>query len=102
MPRANDAVPTLLAVCLQLAIGELIAGHTLVPDDSGAFENRERASAVDYQGPPMLSFVGFSSDGGVDRVIVGEFDVKDLWITVVSVIVDDHSEPLRGHRRGRA
>ena len=41
MVFANNIVPTLLSVCSQVAIGQVVAGQTLVFRYSGAFENRQ-------------------------------------------------------------
>ena len=41
MMFANNVVRALLPVCGQVAIGQVVAGQTLVSRDSGAFENRQ-------------------------------------------------------------
>ena len=41
MVFANNIVRVLLSVCSQVAIGQVVAGQTLVFRYSGAFENRQ-------------------------------------------------------------
>ena len=41
MVCANNTVGALLSVCSQVAIGQVVAGQTLVFRYSGAFENRQ-------------------------------------------------------------
>ena len=41
MVFANNIVPALLPVCSQVAMGQVVAGQTLVSRYSGAFENRQ-------------------------------------------------------------
>ena len=38
---ANNIIRALLSVCRQVAIGQVVAGQTLVSRYSGAFENRQ-------------------------------------------------------------
>ena len=42
MAFTDDIVRSLLAVCRQVAVGEVIAGQALVTGDAGVFDNRER------------------------------------------------------------
>ena len=42
MVFANNIVHALLSVCSQVAVGQVLAGQTMVSGDSGAFENRQR------------------------------------------------------------
>ena len=42
MVFANNVVRALQSVCSQVAIGQVVAGQTLVSRNSGGFENRER------------------------------------------------------------
>ena len=42
MVFANNIVRALLSVCSQVAIGQVVAGQTLLSRDSSAFENRQR------------------------------------------------------------
>ena len=39
---ANNIVRALLSVCSRVAVGQMVAGQTLVSRDSGSFENRQR------------------------------------------------------------
>ena len=42
MVFANNIVRALLSACCQVAVGQVVAGQTLVSRDSSAFENRQR------------------------------------------------------------
>ena len=39
---ANNIIRALLSICSQVAVSQVVAGQTLVPRDSGVFENRQR------------------------------------------------------------
>ena len=68
MVFANNTVRALLSVCSQVAIGQVVAGLTLVSRDSGAFE--------DCQGETWKSthvnLVGRQTRRRTDRIIVSE------------------------------
>ena len=42
MVFANNTVRALLSVCSQVAVGQVVAGQTLVSRDSSAFEKNQR------------------------------------------------------------
>ena len=46
MAFLDDIVLALLAVGRQVAVGEVIAGQTLLTGDPGAFKNREREARM--------------------------------------------------------
>ena len=74
MVFANNIVRALLSVCSQVAIGQVVAGLTLVSRDSGAFE--------DCQGETWKSthvnLVGRQTRRRADRIVVCELDVREL------------------------
>ena len=74
----DDVVRVLLAVGRQVTIGEVVAGHALVAGDPGAFEKREREAWK----PTHVGLVGSSTGGSADRVVVRNFDVRELLIQV--------------------
>ena len=91
MVFANNIVRALLSVCIQVAIGQVVAGQTLVSRYSGAFENRQGEVGV----PPCeLRWAPIRCSA--DLIVVNELDVREPQIPVVLLLVDDHSQHL-GH-----
>lgn len=90
---ADDIVRALLVVHRQVALGEVVAGRTLVAGNFSALENREREA----RGPTHMDLVGSQTSGGAERVAVREFNVRELFIPVGLELADDHLQHL-GHR----
>ena len=86
---ANN-VRALLPVCSLVAIGQVIAGQTLVSRYSSAFENRQGETWK----LTRVSLVGRQTCLRADRIVVSELDVRELQIPVVVSLVDDHSQHL--------
>ena len=92
MVFANNVVRVLLSVCGEVAIGQVVAGQTLVSRYSGAFENRQGETWK----PTHVNLVGRQTRRRADRIVVSELDVREPEIPVVLSLVDDHSQHL-GH-----
>ena len=87
MVLANEIARTLLTVDHQAAAGEVIVGQTLVVGGGpSALEDRER-------GTRKPTYVD-QACGAAGRVVVCEFDVRELFISVTLERVDDHSQHL--------
>ena len=84
---ANNVVRVLLSVCGEVAIGQVVAGQTLVSRYSGAFENRQGETWK----PIHVNFVRRQTRCRDDRVVVSELDVREPQIPVVLLLVEDHS-----------
>ena len=78
----------LLSVCSKVAVGQVVAGQTLVSRDSGASENRRRETSK----PTHVNLVGRQTRRRADRTVVWELDVRELQVPVVLSFIDDHSE----------
>ena len=87
---ANDIVRALLAVRRQSEVSEVVAGQTLVAGDSNTLENREGEA---WQ-PTHMDFIGSQNCGDADGIIVRKFDMRDLFISVILELVDDHCQHL--------
>ena len=72
MVFANTIVRALLSVCSQVAIGQVVAGQTLVSRDSGAFENRQGETWKSTH----VNLVGRQTRRRADRIVVRELDVR--------------------------
>ena len=92
MVFANNIVRVLLSVCSQVAIGQVVAGQTLVSRDSGAFEN----SLGETWKSTHVNFVGRQTRRRADQIVVCKLDVRELQIPVVLSFVDDRGQHL-GH-----
>ena len=92
MVFVNAIVRALLSVCSQIAIGQMVASRTLVSRYSGAFENRLGETWKSTH----VNLVGRQTRRRADRIVASELDVKELQISVVLSLVDDHSQHL-GH-----
>ena len=88
---ANEIVRVLLSVCSLVAVGQVVAGQTLVSQDSGAFESRQRETWKSTH----VNFVGRQTRRRADRIVVCELDVMELQIPVVLSFIDDHSQHLK-------
>ena len=66
MVFANNIVRVLLSVCSQAAIGQVVAGQTLVSRDSGAFENRQKKTWKSIH----VNRVGRQTRHRADRIVV--------------------------------
>ena len=73
MVFANNDVCALLLICGQVAIGKVVAGQTVVPRYSGAFENRQGETWK----PTHVNLVGRQTHCRADLIVVSELDVKD-------------------------
>ena len=73
MVFANNVVRVLLSVCGEVAIGQVVAGQTLVSRYSGAFENRQGETWK----PTHVNLVGRQTHCRADLIVVSELDVKD-------------------------
>ena len=60
---------------------------------AGTLGNRERESWH----PAHIDLVGSQTSGGADGIVVRKFDTRELFIAVVSELVDDHCQ-LLGYR----
>ena len=83
----DDIVRALPAAGPQIAVAEAITGQ-LVAVDSGAFGNRER----EERKPTHVDLVGNQTGGSADRIVVREFDVRELLIPVSLEHVDHHNQ----------
>ena len=92
MMFAKNIVCALLSVCSQVAVGQVVAGQTLVSRDSGAFENRQRET---WKSTHVI-LVGGQTHRRADRIVLCEFDVRELQVPVVLSFIDHHSQHL-GH-----
>ena len=79
MVFANNTVRTLMSVCSQVAVGQVVGGQTLASRDSGAFENRQRETWKSTN----VNLVGGRTRRRADRTAVSELDVRELQIPVV-------------------
>ena len=75
MMFANNIVRALLSVCSQVAIGQVVAGQTLVSRDSCVFENRQRETWKSTH----VKLVGGQTRRRAGRIVVCELDVRELW-----------------------
>ena len=92
MVFAKNVVRALPPVCSLVAIGQVIAGQTLVSRYSGAFKNHHGETWK----PANVNPVGRQTRRRANRNVVGELDVRELQIPVVMLFVDDHGQHL-GH-----
>ena len=74
MVLANNSVRALLSVCSQVAVGQVVAGQTLVSCDSDVFENRQR----EMWKSTHVNLVGGLTRRRADRIVVSELDVREL------------------------
>ena len=44
--------------------------------------------------PPHVNLVGGQANGGTDRIVVGELQVRQLHTPIVLAFVDDHSQHI--------
>ena len=63
---ANNIVRALLSVCSQVAIGQMVAGQTLVSRYSDEFENRQGETWK----PSHMNLVGRQTRRGADQIVV--------------------------------
>ena len=68
----NNAVRALLSVGGQVAIGQVVAGQTLVPHDAGAVENRQGETWESAH----VDLVGRQARRPADGTVVSEFDMR--------------------------
>ena len=73
MVFANNIVRALLLVCNHVAVGQVVAGQTLVSRDSGPFENRQRETWKSTH----VNLVGGQTRRRADRIVVCELDVRE-------------------------
>ena len=66
MVFANNIVRALLLVCNHVAVGQVVAGQTLVSRDSGPFENRQRETWKSTH----VNLVGGQTRGRAGRIVV--------------------------------
>ena len=92
MMFAKNIVCALLSVCSQVAVGQVVAGQTLVSRDSGKFENCQRETWKSTH----VNLVGGQIRRLANRIVVCELDVRELQIPVVLAFIDDHGQHL-GH-----
>lgn len=97
MMLADDIVRQPLAICRQVAEGDLVVGHALLPGGAGEFELRERET----RHTAHEDLVGAKSDGGAGWIVVRKFDVRGLVrgmrIPVDLALADGH-----GHHFGHS
>ena len=80
----DDIVLALLAVGRQVTVGDVVASQAVMTGDPGAFENREREARK----PTHVDVVGSSTGGSADLIVVRKFDIRELLISVVLLLVD--------------
>ena len=90
MVSANNIVRALLPIRNQVAIGQVVAGQTLVSRESGSFENPQGKTWKSAH----VHLVGGEARRRTDRIVVWELDVRELQIPVVLLFIDDHSQHL--------
>ena len=89
---ANNVVRALLPAGGQLAIGQVVAGQTLVPHDAGAVENRQGET----WGSAHVDLVGGQARRRADGIVVSKLDVRKMQVPIVLSLVDHYSQHL-GH-----
>ena len=92
MVFAKNVVRALPPVCSLVAIGQVIAGQTLVSRYSGAFKNHHGETWK----PIRVNLIERQTRRRADRIVASEFVVRELQIPVVLSLVDDHSQHF-GH-----
>ena len=92
MVCASNVVCALLSVGGQVAIGQVIAGHTLGSHDASAFENRQ-GKTWEFA---HVDRGGRQTRRRADRIVISEFDVRQMQIAIVLSLGYYHSQHL-GH-----
>ena len=87
---ANNVIHALLSVGGQVTIGQVVAGQTLVPHDAGAVENRQGETWESAH----VDLLRRQAHRRADGIVVSEFDVRKMQVSIVLSLVDDHSQPL--------
>ena len=87
---ANNVVRALLPVGGQVAIGQVVAGQTLVPHDAGAVENRQGEAGESAH----VDLVRRQARRCADGIVVNEFDVGQMQVPIDSSLVGDHCQHL--------
>ena len=72
----NNIVRALLPVCIQVAIGQVVAGQTPMSRDSGAFEIHQGETWK----PTHVNLVGHQTRRCADQIVVCDLDVRELVI----------------------
>ena len=85
---ANNIVRAILSVCSLVAIGQVVAGYTLVSRDFDALENHQREAWKSTH----VYLAGLQTSRLTDRTVVLELEVRKLRIPVVLSSIDDHTQ----------
>ena len=89
---ANNVVLALLPVDSQVAIGQVIAGQTLVSHDASAVKTRQ-GETWEFA---HVDLAGRQTRRRADEIAVSEFGVRQRQLPIVLSFIDDHSQHL-GH-----
>ena len=89
---ADNVVRALLPVRCQIAIGQVVAGQTMVSNDTSAVETRQREPWESAH----VHVIGRQTRRRADSIVVSKFDMEQMQVAVVLSLVDDHSQHL-GH-----
>ena len=88
----NNVVRAFLPVGGQVAIGQVVAGQTLVSHDASAVETRQGETWESAH----VDLVGRQTRRRADGIVVSEFDVRQMQVPIALSLVDDHGQHL-GH-----